>query len=110
MVSHIVTRLLEQRVLHIRGTPASGKTTLLALIHNHLAKNHSDIHVRFIEWNRLLSSFGKSSDEAIPKFMGETDERLQGESAGKKCLLIDEAQPCYNDNFLWNRIKNNVMT
>src|SRR5207248_5749204 len=27
---------------------------------------------------------------------------------GKKCLLIDEAQTCYSDAFLWNRIKNNV--
>jgi len=103
MVSHIVTRLLKQRVLHIRGTPATGKTTLLYLIHDYLAMNHSGIAVRSIEWHTLLN--GKSSHEAILNFMGETDLRLFGESASEKCILIDEAQDCYNDSFLWNRIK-----
>src|SRR3954451_11945103 len=41
--------------------------------------------------------------------MGETDLRLCDEGAGKKCIFIDEAQSCYNDAFLWNRIKNNAM-
>ena len=50
----------------------------------------------------------KSSHEAILNFMGETDLTLLGESVSKKCILIDEAQDCYNDSFLWNRIKNNV--
>ena len=103
MVSHIVSRLLEQRVLHIRGTPASGKTTLLDLIHHYLAMNHSGIAVRSIQWRTLLN--GKSSHEAILNFMGETDLTLLGESASEKCILIDEAQDCYNDSFLWNRIK-----
>src|SRR5205809_1060968 len=103
MVSRIVTRLLKQRVLHIRGTPASGETTLLNLIHGHLAMNHSGIAVRNIEWPTLLN--GKSSHEAILNFMGETDLTLLGESASKKCILTDEAQDCYNDSFLWNRIK-----
>ena len=94
-------------MLHIRGTPASGKTTLLDLIHDYLAMNHSGIAVRSIEWHTLLN--GKSSHEAILNFMGETDLRLRDEGAGNKCILIDEAQGCYNDEFLWNRIKDNAM-
>ena len=94
-------------MLHIRGTPASGKTTLLNLIHHYLFMNHPGIAVRSIEWHTLLN--GKSSHEAILKFMGETSRRLRSESASKKCILIDEAQGCYNDEFLWNTIKDNAM-
>src|SRR2546429_1488195 len=95
----MVRRLFKVRVIHLRGNPASGKTSFLHLIHNHLHQKYPHIGVKCASWPKIVGR--KASYEAIPKIMGETPEQNLLDST-RKCLLIDEAQVSYDDDYLWS--------
>ncbi len=71
-------------MIHIRGTPASGKSTLSLLLHHHVRNIRPDILLYWEIWN---------SDHKIDW----TDWRYRE----NVLLIIDEAQGSYNDKEFW---------
>jgi len=91
-------------VIHICGTPASDKSILLELIKEHFYQKYPEIVVKRIEWRDIVLK--KDSNIAIPEMMGETPQSLF--KTTKKCLLIDEAQLSYGDDYLWSSLIKNL--
>jgi hypothetical protein len=79
----------------VRGTPASGKSSLALLLRKHIALNHPEKEVRFLASYR---------DEPDQKPIISWQEWLEGEdwkSPPNGVLILDEAQLSYWDRAFW---------
>ncbi|KAF8253229.1 hypothetical protein K440DRAFT_534517 [Wilcoxina mikolae CBS 423.85] len=100
LVEDIIKRMFKYKVLHIRGTPASGKSVLLTLIKQYLAEEYPGLRVIHHQYwpagmdTDTSTKFIESSLEA-----GMND--LQWELSDR-VLLLDEAQGSYYDPVIWN--------
>lgn len=102
VVKNIFDRMIYHRVLHIRGTPASGKSILRILL------------TRYI--NVVHPNWTVSSQEAWPQDLQDNDfngtaafiegclnlPRDQFYSTQDRVLLVDEAQLTYSNVYFWN--------
>jgi hypothetical protein len=84
-------------VAKVRGTPASGKSSLAMLLRNYIAKNHPEKDVHFLPCYR-------DQPDQTP-IMG-WEEWLDGEgwhssSPSSRVLILDEAQLSYWDRPFW---------
>ncbi|KAJ7694024.1 hypothetical protein B0H16DRAFT_38823 [Mycena metata] len=96
LVEEIVKRLDENSFLQIRGSAASGKTTLLNLVHLHLRSNGVHV-VRYDDpW---------PTNSAACKFLHSelVEAYNRADNENPTCILIDEGQTTYQDLILWNR-------
>jgi len=95
------------QVLHVRGTPASGKTVLAGLLQQHVRNTSPNVQVYLFTWNPAHFSskgldIGSEYDELLncatkqPKPLGDW------RNVQNTLLLIDEAQLSYKYNGLWN--------
>lgn len=93
-----LARLLdENRVMHVRGTPASGKTTLAVLLHNYLEKTQNVIFIE--KWDH-----DKSAREFLVKKchdFGHTEVRVSNVLTRDIVFIVDEAQQTYDCSDLW---------
>lgn len=95
-------------VIHIRGTPASGKTTLSQLLHDRLTEQ-GKLAFLLTGWNPL-ENFKTSSTrtDAWSALHNMLTKEFPGHSVsdylGKSVLLVDEAQMSYGDMLFWNGI------
>jgi hypothetical protein len=101
-VTALWERIQQVGVVHVRGTPATGKSTLARLLEDHVRTIEPNLEVyRFAwplsfpgeEWNpfeNLLNAFTKLS---LRQIEWQTYRRL---------LIIDEAQESYKCISLWN--------
>ncbi|OJJ47655.1 hypothetical protein ASPZODRAFT_165779, partial [Penicilliopsis zonata CBS 506.65] len=101
--------LIESKpVVYVRGTPASGKTTLAHLLTDHLIKK--DWTVFFLKtWGRDLDGFCIGNETAWDGLERKLQHyyphhNLADFFAPKTLLLIDEAQKSYSDEIFWNQI------
>ncbi|KAE8399221.1 hypothetical protein BDV37DRAFT_261238 [Aspergillus pseudonomiae] len=98
-------------VVHVRGTPASGKTTLARLLQKYFL-DHNDYKDRkravyFISDWRKLEEYSTNGDgetwanltQMIPIRFGRARNLSEG-----TVILVDEAQKTYSDSGLWNTI------
>ncbi len=111
-----IMRLLEvMKVVVIRATPQSGKSTLLHLLGNYVVHQRTDLEPVYILWRN------RAERNNIPytTFLEENKSLWQGRNAeyrpcnpGAKTLyLIDEGQKSYDDIEFWAReLKNPVVT
>jgi hypothetical protein len=84
-----------EKVVHVRGPPASGKSELAKLLKDHyIEKSRRVFFVRL--WTTLLDGF---VDDAWDRLA----ERFHG-FASQTVIIIDEAQLSYTDSNLWNVI------
>ncbi|KAL0630724.1 hypothetical protein Q9L58_010430 [Maublancomyces gigas] len=83
VVKNIYDRMIYYRVLHIRGTPASGKSILRLLLSRYIIDNGLNGAVAFIE-----------SCLNLP--------RDQFYSTQDRGLLVDEAQLTYSNVYFWD--------
>ena len=83
-VAAFFTHLQAVRVIHVRGTPASGKTTLSLLLHDHILSIRPDLQVIWQNW-------GETRD--INWFKWTHKEET--------VLIIDESQASYDDLRFW---------
>lgn len=78
------SQLQEVQVVHLRGTPASGKSTFSLLLHDHIRNRRPDILLYWEIWN--------------PNYKIDWTDQIYRENV---VLIIDEAQGSYNDNESW---------
>src|SRR5947207_7127811 len=81
-------RLFKTKMIHIRRTPASGKTTLLVLLHEHLYQKYPNIGVKYITWLELTRD--NKSSQAISEIMDEPS-RTGFVNTSNKCQVLDKA-------------------
>lgn len=109
-VSQLANTLDLQRIVHVRGTPACGKTTLALLLANYYDSKGGRVFY-------LPSWKGKLNESDPWNSLAERVRTVYGlESTGKAdlfvdetVLLLDEAQDSYEDDGLWNQIIKDIV-
>ena len=88
-VAAFFAHLQDVRVINVRGTPASGKTTLSLLLHDHILCTRPDLQVFWKVWAGRANSDWMACSNKV-----------------KTVIIIDEAQASYDDfNFWANLVK-----
>ena len=118
-VSELAAILDEVNIVHVHGTPASGKTYLSELLRDHYCKEGRKAFL-ITEWEKLNP---KNPWGSLIKLVENSNEQLEdapttsfttNSSQSKQdpfwvltsntVILVDEAQMTYNDAVLWNTI------
>ncbi|PGH00845.1 hypothetical protein AJ79_08097 [Helicocarpus griseus UAMH5409] len=101
-VSALWSRLRRYSVIHVRGTPASGKSTLAQLLARHVKKN-SDIPVLIASWPlNFPDPIGVYSDyNDLLNFIFKK-RQLDNWMGQPRLIIIDEAQSSYPYLSFWN--------
>ncbi|BCR89869.1 uncharacterized protein ACHE_51067S [Aspergillus chevalieri] len=118
-VSELAAILDDVNIVHVRGTPASGKTYLSELLRQHYRKggrrvslikkwegldfkNPWDSLVKLVEkWNEELEGAPTTS---FTTTSSESKHDLSWVLTSNTVILVDEAQMTYSDDVLWNTI------
>ncbi|KAL3489859.1 hypothetical protein BJX62DRAFT_226271 [Aspergillus germanicus] len=115
--SHTVeqlTRILDtQHVVHVRGTPASGKSVLMSLLKENLVRLGHRVYDIYA-WEPLAvqqtdddNAWTKLAEKLRVTFHTKQKlhrETVEGYLRGGAYLLVDEAQRTYSDTRFWNEI------
>ena len=93
--------------MHVRGTPASGKTILAQLLRKHVEETSPNVRVYFITWIPTYFSseglgIGSGHDELLNWATKQPTPLRDWENVQNTLLLIDEAQLSYKYVLLWN--------
>ncbi|KAL4920267.1 hypothetical protein BDW62DRAFT_216167 [Aspergillus aurantiobrunneus] len=105
-VSKVAAVVDSENVVHIRGTPASGKTTLSELLRDYYLENHRNVFL-IKRWKVLMESFDNEDhwtqfamllQAYFPRY------KIKDFFAPKTIILIDEGQGSYRDHCFWNNI------
>ncbi|KAB8230344.1 uncharacterized protein BDW43DRAFT_314033 [Aspergillus alliaceus] len=104
-VSKLAAAVDSQNVIHIRGTPASGKTVLSELLRDYYVENNRKVFL-LETWEPLESFHGK---DPWTRFALLLQQRYPEYShteffASKTVIVVDEAQASYKDSYFWNTI------
>lgn len=113
-VSQLAEVLDLRRIVHVRGTPACGKTTLALLLEKYYRdKGERVFYLPSWKGNLDESAPWNSLAERIKNVYGEMGlKRMLGKAdlfADETVFLLDEAQDSYGDDTLWNRIIKDVV-
>jgi hypothetical protein len=106
-VATLWDRIQQVGVVHVRGTPASGKSTLAFLLDEYVRET-SDIDTYIFSWPLSFEEYGLSKSSPYYLLLNNiTHNNItnnhQNDWFGKKALLIiDEAQGSYGYMSLWN--------
>ncbi|KAA8895773.1 hypothetical protein FN846DRAFT_817875 [Sphaerosporella brunnea] len=104
-VRELYEQLRKHRVIHVRGTPTSGKTTLTKLLKRFVEVNLPHMTVVSFSWrgNAPVDWVFKPYDWLIPKFSACS---YQGDlnDYGNVLLIVDEAQNSYRFASFWNEL------
>ena len=97
-IKKLATILDERRVVHVRGTPSSGKTTLANLLRKYYKRRGEPV-VFLNGWHNVneTTAYLISRCEAHGYFGIEHDTLLDANIV----FIFDEAQQSYNDTDLW---------
>lgn len=101
LVESIFDRMMHYRILHIRGTPASGKTVLLQLLRYHIKSIKPDWNVSVVvDWPSTLDNDDSGTITHLERVLNlRRDDFL---AAQDTVLLLDEAQTTYKNRYFWN--------
>ena len=94
-LSQLASILNKYQLIHIRGTPTSGKTTLAFLLQEYYHSRGKRAFYRS-SWKPLDES---TLWQSFTKHFGCPDEELEG-----TVFLLNEAQRSYDDEIFWNRV------
>jgi hypothetical protein len=100
LVDEIIARLQQYHIIVVRGTPASGKTTLMELVANKLLEiygHERPIHILY-GWNQKKVQQAAGWNAYLRQQTGVRGDHWRSYPA---CLLLDEAQQSYWDDELW---------
>ena len=117
-VSELAAILDDVNIVHVRGTPASGKTYLSELLRDHYRKEGRRVFL-ITEWEKLnpknpwgsfvklVKNSNEELEDAPASFNTTSSQSEQGHSwvvTSDTVILVDEAQKTYSDSVLWNTI------
>ncbi|KAE8352425.1 hypothetical protein BDV28DRAFT_135151 [Aspergillus coremiiformis] len=104
-VSKLAAAVDSQNVIHVRGTPASGKTVLSQLLRDYYLENNRKVFL--IEtWTSLGSFEGKDNWTRFASLLQTMYPQYDRAElfAPNTVILVDEAQASYKDPYFWNTI------
>ncbi|KAK2462614.1 hypothetical protein APHAL10511_005347 [Amanita phalloides] len=90
--------LSEEKLVYVRGSPASGKTTLMFLL---------DAHIRRIDPSAFVYRFSSWKSSESDAILDGIDD-VYFHHGGRAFLLFDDAQDTYGDDELWSQFFKNV--
>jgi len=104
-VAALWKQLQQVRVIHARGTPTSGKSTLGRLLQDHVTMVHKDMIVWRFSWPPNISE--KFLHRPFYYLLNDITNRSEMDSDdwpsfGNALLIIDEAQMSYDYGTFWN--------
>jgi len=113
-VSKLAAILDDMNIVHVRGTPASGKTRLSELLRDYyrkqgrrafLIKRWEGLNFKD-PWGSLVELVEKWNDEAqeAPTTTSQSEQDLSWVLTSNTVIIVDEAQATYSDDTLWNTI------
>ncbi|BCR87943.1 ATP-binding protein [Aspergillus chevalieri] len=114
-VSKLATILDEVNIVHVRGTPASGKTRLSELLRDYYHKEGRKVSL-IKEWEtlnhmnpwhslvKLVEKWNEETQDAPTMTSLQSEQDLSWVLTSNTVILVDEAQATYNDDALWNTI------
>ncbi|KAL1968867.1 hypothetical protein VTN77DRAFT_1228 [Rasamsonia byssochlamydoides] len=97
-VRKLALMLDEKRVIHVRGTPSSGKTVLANLLW-HYYRNRREPVVLLHQWHNVKNPMRHLVEKCHEN--GYTSVQLETFSGSEVVFLLDEAQQSYGDLDLW---------
>jgi len=118
-VSKLAATLDEVNIVHVRGTPASGKTRLSELLRDHYRKVGRRVSLikkwenldPMDPWESLVKLVEKWNEEAqdapttsCTTTSPQSEHDLSWVLTSNTVIIVDEAQMSYNDDTLWNTI------
>ena len=103
-VELLAALLDSEKVVHIRGTPASGKSELAKLLRDHYIEKSTNVF--FVEiWESLDRFVGEAWDRLAQQLHNVSSSHKPADCfASPPVLIIDEAQLSYTDSVFWNII------
>ena len=84
-------------IIQVRGTPASGKTTLAKLLHDYILKNQPE------SWVTRIRAWKSENDMPPGGWVEWLDSRWISQPGS--VLIVDEAQSSYWDLAFWQDLK-----
>lgn len=100
-VEKLATILEEKRVIHVRGTPCSGKTTLAKLLWKYYRKRGERV-VFLHDWHNISNSTIYLVDECKARgYYGVEPHTLTDANV---VFILDEAQQSYKSRDFWSEI------
>lgn len=96
-------------VIHVRGTPATGKTTLALLLEKYYLNKGSSVF-DFDTWPHNLPerNFWRNLIRRINETYGDGSVPAD-KGLSNTVLLVDEAQATYSDSIFWNRMLKDIV-
>lgn len=117
LVTSVLKRVREIRVVVIRATPQVGKTTLLNLLGRYIVHNSPDLEPVYMEWkmreDRKHVPYEEYMEQAKQKYIKINAKQrkvhgtTQSQGKAKTIFLIDEAQFSYEEDKLWTLLSKN---
>ncbi|KAH0558586.1 hypothetical protein GP486_004759 [Trichoglossum hirsutum] len=106
-VAALWERIQQVGVVHIRGTPASGKTILSLLLREYVEKEVSNLPVLLTSWNRVAHL---PTNTAYDELLSEAFKIYQKKDwrSLRALIIIDEAQMTYAYGSLWADLIKNI--
>ncbi|BCR83119.1 crinkler effector domain-containing protein [Aspergillus chevalieri] len=114
-VLELAAILDEVNIVHVRGTPASGKTYLSELLSYHYRNRGRRVSL-IKEWEKLnhknpwdslvklVEKWNEEAQDAPTTTSSQSEQDLSWVLTSNTVILVDEAQLTYNDSALWNTI------
>jgi len=114
-VSKLAAILDDMNIVHVRGTPASGKTRLSELLRDYYRKEGRKVSL-IKEWEKLdhknpwdslvklVEKWNEEAQDAPIMTSSRPEQDLSWVLTSNTVILVDEAQMTYNDAALWNTI------
>lgn len=93
----------ERQVVHIRGTPATGKSTLAHLLAMYVSKIEPQLEVYHVCWPEASRNLPETAPYSyLLNYLARRSQNSQDWMYINGLLIIDEAQASYRHSSLWN--------
>ena len=101
-----LARLIDEHaIVHVRGTPASGKSTMAKLLFHHYLRNRQPKIVFVADWKDWLRNDKDTVGFLVRQchLLGHNVQRAEflNETNDDLIFILDEAQVTYDDSFFW---------
>lgn len=97
-VERLAALLEEQRIVHVRGTPASGKSLLAGFLHEYLIFDQGEKNVTYFDdWSENERPLNQVLSACLPEGHRTQNDLIYGQHV----VILDEAQYSYKDRKLW---------
>lgn len=96
-------RIKQEQVVHVRGTPASGKSTLAFLLAQYVREREENMRIHRVTWSDQIEDYGhQTSYNILLNSLTGRPRHLDDWLSERRLIIIDEAQTSYKFKSLWN--------